>query len=791
MRTIFNKYRFAFLGLMLVVPALPLIFSFSVMEVKGDQTQMNDLRSDSAIEKSGVILSDLVGTETPDSPRNKSPDSNTVEAFVDSQLAKGKKPNRLIHEKSPYLLQHAFNPVDWYPWGEEAFRKARGEDKPIFLSIGYSTCHWCHVMAHESFENTQIATILNQYFVSIKVDREERPDLDRVYMLATQALTGQGGWPMSVFLTHDLKPFYAGTYFPAESRYGRPGFGDLLQAIHEAWANDRKRILQSATQITAHLKERTVAQKSETDLNESLLERAYNLTAVTYDRAQGGFSNAPKFPRPVTLNFLLRYHYRSGDKKALDMVLTTLRKMAAGGIHDQIGGGFHRYSVDGQWRVPHFEKMLYDQAQVAVAYLEAYQITNDSFYARVARDILDYVLRDLTGPHSGFYSAEDADSPRPENPEKHGEGAFYVFAKEEIEKTLGVKTGKVFIYYYGIEDGGNAPLDPQGEFAGKNILYVAHSLDETASQFGKSPTEIEKLLSAARQKLFQVRARRPRPHLDDKVITSWNGLMITALARGYQVLNEPRYLRAAEQSAGFITSRLYDSKQKVLLRRYRKGSAGLEAHLDDYAFLVQGLLDLYEASFSIKWLIYATALTDKQAELFGDPRGGGFYDTSGDDRTVLLRLKEDYEGAKPTGNSVAALNLLRLAQMTDNERWYRKGVETIVTFSGLLNKYPTTMPQMLVALDFQLHNLKQVIIAGKPNSEDTMKMLKRVHDRFLPKKVILLADGGEGQEYLSKYLPFIASMRMRDGIATAYVCENYTCKLPTTDVSVMVGLLES
>jgi uncharacterized protein YyaL (SSP411 family) len=610
-------------------------------------------------------------------------------------------------------------------------------------------------------------------------------------MLATQALTGHGGWPMSLFLTHALKPFSAGTYFQPESQYGRPGFSELLEAIHEAWIKDRERILQSANQITSHLQEQTIEQTSKTDLTESLPAKAYNLTAVSYDSAQGGFGNAPTFPRPVTFNFLLRYHYRSGDEKALDMVLTTLRKMAEGGIHDQIGGGFHRYSVDGQWRVPHFEKMLYDQAQVAVAHLEAYQITNDSFYAQVARDILDYVLRDMTGPHSGFYSAEDAHSPRPENPEKHGEGAFYVFTKKEIEKVLGAEIGEIVIYYYGVKDGGNAPFDPQGEFTGKNILYVAHSLDETASHFGKPPTEIEKLLSTARQRLFQVRARRPRPHLDDKVISSWNGLMITALARGYQVLNEPRYLRAAEQSAGFITNKLYDSKQKVLMRRYRQGSAGLEAHLDDYAFLVQGLLDLYEASFNIRWLIYARELTDRQIEIFGDPRGGGFYDTYGDDRTLLLRLKEDYEGAKPTGNSVATLNLLRLAQMTDNEKWQRKGVETIATFAELLSKYPTTMPQMLVALDFKLHNPKQVIIAGKPNAEDTMKMLKRVYDRFLPNKVILLADGGKGQKYLSKYLPFIASMRMLDGRATAYVCENYTCKLPTTDVSVMVSLLES
>jgi hypothetical protein len=735
-----------------------------------------------------VVAVSTFATSNP--PQDAKPQANTAAAFIAEELAKGKKPNRLIHQKSPYLLQHAFNPVDWYPWGEEAFEQARKQGKPIFVSIGYSTCHWCHVMERESFDNPAIAAIMNQYFVSIKVDREERPDVDRVYMSATQALTGGGGWPMSVFLTHDLKPFYAGTYFPPDSRYGRPGFRDLLEAIHKAWLTNRQKILQSADQITAHLQQRTAPQATDANLTEALLAKAYNQIAASFDSHYGGFGNAPKFPRPVTFNFLLRYYHRSGEKKALEMTLRTLRKMAEGGMHDHIGGGFHRYSVDDQWRVPHFEKMLYDQAQLAVSYLEAYQITKEPFYAEVAQDILDYVLRDMTGPHGAFYSAEDADSPLPENPEEKGEGAFYVWTKKELGEILGAETGKIFNYYYGIEENGNALSDPHGEFTGKNILYVAHSLDETAKQLGKSPAEINKLLQKSRQKLFQVRATRPRPHLDDKVITSWNGLMIGAFARGYQALDEPRYLKAAERAASFIVAKLYDPDQKILLRRYRDGAAGLEAHLDDYAFLVYGLLDLYEAALDVKWLAHAIDLTEKQIALFWDKANGGFYDTSGKDETVLLRMKEDYDGAEPTGNSIAALNLLRLAQMTDNDDWKQKGAQTIATFADRLQQYPSIMPQMLAALEFQLDKPKQIIIAGVPEAADTQKMLREIHSRYLPNKIILLADGDEGQKHLSKYLPFIASVSILNGKATAYVCENYVCKLPTTDVAVMAGLLE-
>ena len=722
--------------------------------------------------------------------KNDITNTNNASAFVARELAKGKKPNRLIHEKSPYLLQHAFNPVDWYPWGEEAFKKARKENKPIFLSIGYSTCHWCHVMAHESFENSGIAAIMNQYFVNIKIDREERPDLDRVYMLATQALSGSGGWPMSVFLTHDLEPFYAGTYFPPKSGYGRPGFGDLLETIHQTWITDHNRILQSADQIITALRQQTSQKAPPANLNETTLSRAYKQIVSTYDIQHGGFGDATKFPSPVKFNFLLRYYHRSHEKKALEVVLTTLRKMAEGGIHDHIGGGFHRYSVDGQWRVPHFEKMLYDQAQLAVSYVEAYQITKDPFYSWIAQDILDYVLRDMTGPHGAFYSAEDADSPLPENPDRHGEGVFYTFTKKEIMKILGADVGKIICYHYGIRDEGNALSDPHGEFVGKNILYMAHPANETAGMFGKSSSEIEKVLNEAREKLFYLRDRRPRPHLDDKVITSWNGLMISAFALGYQVLNDPRYLKAAERAATFITNEMYNPTQKVLLHRYRDNVAGIEAYLDDYAFLIHGLIDLYEASLDIRWLIYAIDLTNKQIELFWDGEGSGFYETSGKDESLLLRMKDDYDGAEPTGNSIAALNLLRLAQMTDNNEWHQKGTETIATFAERLKKYPMIMPQMLVALDFQLNKPKQIVIAGEPGAEDTKKLLKEVYKRFLPNKIILLADGSKAQNLLSKYLPFITNIHMLDGKATAYICEDYACKLPTTDVTALIDLLE-
>ncbi len=559
------------------------------------------------------------------------------DVFAGQTAARPEHTNRLAHEKSPYLLQHAHNPVDWYPWGEEAFAKARRENKPIFLSVGYSTCHWCHVMAHESFENEEVAAIMNREFVNIKVDREERPDVDRVYMTFVQATTGSGGWPMSVWMTPDLKPFVGGTYFPPEERYGQPAFTKVLERIATAWKEDHDKIVEQGSKIVEALRESQSAAPGEGKIDGSVADAAYRQIDRSYDPKEGGFGNAPKFPRPVTLNFLTRFYARDpmsdSGKHALDMTLFTLRKMAAGGMHDHIGGGFHRYSVDRYWHVPHFEKMLYDQAQLAVAYLDAFQITKDKQYESVARDILDYVARDMTSKEGGFFSAEDADSPVPvptrrgdrreeslqeseagAHPDKSGlqktaEGAFYVWTKKEIDDALG-DSAEVFDFHYGVQAHGNAPegSDPHDEFRGKNILVERHTIAETARHFEKSEAEITKVLAQSREKLFVIRAQRPRPHLDDKIISSWNGLMISAYARAAQVLDDPRYLEIATRSADFVRTKLYDPSRKVLYRSYREGRSNIEGFADDYAMVIQGLLDLYEASFDVEWLKFAIAV---------------------------------------------------------------------------------------------------------------------------------------------------------------------------------------
>lgn len=716
--------------------------------------------------------------------------STTMQTFIDQQLARGKKPNRLITEKSPYLLQHAFNPVAWFPWGEEPFAMARKENKPIFLSIGYSTCHWCHVMAHESFENPEIARLLNENFVCIKVDREERPDLDQIHMAAVQVLTGHGGWPMSVFLTPALQPFYGGTYFPPESRHGLPGFAEVLAAVHDAWRNRPGKILESAANITGHLR-RKATDSGAGKIQADIFAKAFTQIGAEYDAEFGGFGLAPKFPRPVLFNFLLRYAVRTGEPQGLNMTYVTLRKMAAGGMYDHLGGGFHRYSVDAQWRVPHFEKMLYDQAQLAASYLEAFQLGQDPFYANVAQDILDYVLRDMTSPEGGFYSAEDADSIQAGNPEVHGEGLFYLWSGEEIVSILGKQHGEIFSFHYGVLDGGNALADPQGEFAGKNILYVAHPLEETANRFRLPEEELSRLLERARQKLHAVRKQRPRPHLDDKIITSWNGHMISALARAAQVTGESRYLMAASRAARFIRARLYESGSGMLFRRYRDQEAGLAGQLDDYAFLVNGLIDLYEASFDIAWLQLAIALMEKQIVLFADEAQGGFFETSGTDHSVLVRLKADYDGAEPTGNSISALNLLRLAWITGNEEWLKRAGATIEAFGVRLNDYPSILPQMLVAHDFQRSKSRRFVVAGKLGRPDTEIMLAMIRKRFLPGKIVLLADGGAGEEFLAQYQPILAELPVRENKTTVYLCEDFSCQLPITDLAELAKRLEA
>jgi len=699
-------------------------------------------------------------------------------------------PNRLAFEKSPYLLQHAYNPVDWYPWGEEAFAKARKENKPIFLSIGYSTCHWCHVMERESFETDEIAKILNKYFVAIKVDREERPDLDRVYMTFVQATTGAGGWPMSVWLTPDLKPFAGGTYYPPEDRWGRPGFKSILLSIADAWRSDPKDIIASADNVTHQLRQFTGIRADPTlELEKSLLDEGFRQMQASYDPQNGGFGGAPKFPHPVTFNFLLRYYARglpqgsgpAGPPDALTMTLFSLKKMAEGGIHDHLGGGFHRYAVDAEWHVPHFEKMLYDQAQLACSYLEAYQITHETFYADVARDILDYVLRDMTGPEGQFYSAEDADSPLPGNSAKSGEGAFYVWTQAEIVAALGTNSAEIFNYYYGVLPQGNAPNDPLDEFRNQNILIVRHTPEETATKFGVSPEEIRNRLTAARITLRDARSKRTRPHLDDKTLTAWNGLMISAFARAYQVLDEPRYLTAAQTATAFIEAKLTDPKTGQLRRRYRAGEAAIDGFSDDYAFFIQGLLDLYEASFDVKYLTQAFEWQKKQNALFWDPAEGGYFSTTDRDPSVILRLKDDDDGAEPSGNSISILNLLRLSQMTDNTDFHKKADQSLSLFAARLQRAPQAMPQMLVAFDFNLASPKQIVIAGSPDAPDTRAMLREVNEHFIPHKILLLADGGAGQTALARYLDFIKTVKPIEGQATAYVCEDYVCQRPTPD----------
>jgi uncharacterized protein YyaL (SSP411 family) len=722
----------------------------------------------------------------------------SIDASAEHTVARSEHRNRLAREKSPYLLQHAHNPVDWYPWGEEAFAKARQENKPIFLSVGYSTCHWCHVMAHESFENEEVAAIMNREFINIKVDREERPDVDRVYMTFVQATTGSGGWPMSVWLTPDLKPFVGGTYFPPEERYGQPAFKKVLERIATAWKEDHDKIVEQGSKIVEALRESQSAAPGEGKIDGSVADAAYRQIDRSYDPKEGGFGNAPKFPRPVTLNFLTRFYARDpksdAGKHALEMALFTLRKMAAGGMHDHVGGGFHRYSVDRYWHVPHFEKMLYDQAQLAVAYLDAFQITKDKEYESVARDVLDYVDRDMTSKERGFFSAEDADSPVvgiDDPSHKTAEGAFYVWTKKEIDDALG-DSAEVFDFHYGVQAHGNAPegSDPHDEFRGKNILIERHTIAETARHFKKSEAEIGKILTQSRGKLFGIRAQRPRPHLDDKIIGAWNGLMISAFARAAQVLDDSRYLEVATHAANFLRSGLYDSSGKTLYRNYRGSRSGVEGFADDYAFVVQGMLDLYEASFNVEWLKFATELQATQDRLFFDEKNGGYFSTSGKDANVFVRMKDDNDGAEPAASSIAALNLLRLSQIYNDPKMAERAKKTIDAFATILLQFPSGMPQILVAVENSLGKPRQIVIAGKKDSPETKALIKEVHRRFLPNTIVILADANEGQKYLGERNEAVRAMSLVEGKPAAYVCENFTCKAPVTDVKRLGDLLK-
>ncbi|CAN5202791.1 thioredoxin domain-containing protein [soil metagenome] len=706
-------------------------------------------------------------------------------------------PNRLADEKSPYLRQHADNPVDWYPWGEEAFAMAREENKPIFLSVGYSTCHWCHVMARESFSDPEIAAVMNKHFINIKLDREERPDVDQVYMTFVQATTGSGGWPMSVWLTPDLKPFVGGTYFPPQDKFGRPGFKSVLEQLAAAWKRDEKDIRAHAGQITEQL--RSLVSGSDKPADElppaSLLDEAFEGFSAAYDETHGGFGPAPKFPRPAIFGFLHHYAGISGTNsdagaKAIAMGAATLRKMADGGIQDHLGGGFHRYSVDTYWHIPHYEKMLYDQAQLAIAYLDAARLAGDESFRDTARDILAYVSRRMTHPDGGFYSAEDADSLRSENADHKTEGAFYIWEKQEIDKLLG-NEAPLFNFVYGVEADGNAPdgSDPHGDLAGTNTLIRRHNASRAAEKFDISVEAAKTRLAEARRTLFEAREKRHHPHRDEKILTAWNGLMISAYARAYQDLGDRQFLTAAASAAGFIRKNLYDNERGVLLRSYLDGPAAIDGFASDYAFLIQGLLDLYEAGFDHRWLAWADALQAKQDELFWDDAGGGYFASSGKDPSVLLRSKELHDGAEPSENSVAALNLQRLGAMLDQPERLERLQILLRAFTGQLGQAPTAAPLKLVALDAARSKPAQVVIAGDPASADTRAMLDIVRRHPRPHQVVLLADSVAGQDFLGEHAEFYQSVSPADDKATAYVCENFVCHLPTNDPAELKTLL--
>ncbi|MGJ8639585.1 MAG: thioredoxin domain-containing protein [Opitutaceae bacterium] len=701
--------------------------------------------------------------------------------------------SHLKNEQSPYLQQHVDNPVDWYPWGDAAFKRAKEENKLIFLSVGYSTCHWCHVMERESFMDPTIAAILNENFISIKIDREERPDIDRVYMRFVQATTGSGGWPLNVWMTPDLKPFFGGTYFPPQIEHGRPGFSQIAQNIAGAWKKDAVNVEASANAIYNQLKEFSQNIDSTDNANpETDLSVVLDRFEEQFDTTYGGFSAEPKFPAPSNLQFLNRATIIADTDertKVLGMVTKTLDAMMDGGIYDHVGGGFHRYSVDKYWHVPHFEKMLYDQAQLTTSYLEAYQITKNEDYARVVRRTLDYVKTVMTSPSGGFYSAEDADSLYEADKPEHGEGVFYIWKQAEIAAALG-ESAELFNYVYGVKPFGNAPADPHKYFTNQNILKKQKSFKEAAIQFEMSAKEVSSAIDVALKLLHEKRANRPRPKLDDKILTSWNGLMISAYARAYSVLDDPGYLLQAAKAAQFIRKNLYDETTQTLIRSYRGSASTIEAFSIDYACMIQACLDLYEAGFDHRWLEWAEILQNKQNELFWDKESGGYFASHVNDGSVILAIKESYDGAIPSDNSIAALNLQRLSAMLNKPEWSKDAQTVLNNFSNALSTKPTSMAQMLVAWQFSQVKPKQIVIAGRQHAKDVRAILELVNSNYLPNKAVLLADGKQGQAHLAKYTEAYGAMEPIDGVATAFICEDFVCELPTNSLKRIEELLQ-
>ncbi len=689
--------------------------------------------------------------------------------------------NRLAQEKSPYLLQHANNPVDWYPWGEEAFKKAREENKPIFLSIGYSTCHWCHVMEHESFEDKDVAKLMNDTFVSIKVDREERPDIDNIYMTVCQMMTGSGGWPLTIVMTPDRKPFFATTYVPKEGRFGRVGMMDMVPRLHEIWQNRKEDVLKSADQITELLQQSQSSTEKAEELTRTDLDKVYDQLNQRFDPFYGGFGSAPKFPTPHTLSFLLRYWKRTNNPKTLEMVEKSLDGMRMGGIYDQIGFGFHRYSTDKKWLVPHFEKMLYDQALLTLAYTEAYQATGKPRYRETVQEILTYILRDMTSPEGGFYSAEDADS-------EGEEGKFYLWDESEIRKILG-SDADLYIKVFSTKNEGNFIDSVTNEMPGTNILHLSKSWSEIAKENLLTEKELHQIIERSRKKLFEVREKRIHPYKDDKILTDWNGLMIASMARASQALQEPQYADAAKKSANFILQKM-KSSDGSLLHRYRDKEARLPAHVDDYAFFVWGLLELYEATFDPAWLKSALELNQYLIAHYWDNERGGFYFTSDKGEELITRTKEIYDGAVPSGNSVAMSNLLRLGRITANTDFEKKAAQIAKTFSESVRMAPSAHTMLMQGLDFAVGPSYEIVIAGNPEAEDTKKMLQALGQRFVPNKIVLMRPLDSENPEISKIAEFTKYQKALNDKATAYVCLKYACKNPTTDPAKMLDLLQ-
>lgn len=689
--------------------------------------------------------------------------------------------NRLVLEKSPYLLQHASNPVDWYSWGDEAFTKAQEENKPIFLSIGYSTCHWCHVMGHESFEDPEIGSLMNETFISIKVDREERPDIDSVYMQVCRIMTGSGGWPLTIIMTPDKEPFFAATYIPREAKFGQIGMLDLIPRIKELWLTRHAEILNSASQITSALQQTSMTMPGK-ELGEPILHLAYEQLAERFDEQYGGFGGAPKFATPHNLLFLLRHWARTDNQKALYMVEKTLQAVRLGGMYDHIGFGFHRYSTDSQWLVPHFEKMLYDQSMLAMAYTETYQATGKVEYSQTAHEIFTYVLRDMAAPGGGFYSAEDADS-------EGEEGKFYVWRRGEIDHILSAEEADLAFKVFNIQDDGNF-MEFTGRKTGNNILHLTASFEEIASDMKMSIPELQRHMEVVRQRLFAYREKRIHPYKDDKILTDWNGLMVAALAKGARVFGESRYTSAAEKATQFILNNMITADGR-LLHRHRDGQASVPAYLDDYAFLIYAMLELYETTFKESYLEWALSLNQDLIEHFWDKDNGGFYFTADDSENLLIRQKEIYDGAIPSGNSVAMLNLLRLGRITANPDLDYKAARIGRAFANNVRQSPSSYTQLMVALDFALGLTYEIVLAGDSKAEDMKEMLEAIQARYIPNKVVILRPVDQESPEIDHIAPFAKDLVSIDGKATAYVCINYSCQLPTTDVNTMLGFFNS